>query len=115
MSLTSPAFAGGFFTSHTTFNPNYPLKDLKYVKTYLHPEVLGVRTSIYELEWDTSGCNIKGIQIMAHDRPEDKDGAYSGTFLIPSDELLIRMVRLLISMASVHLRAVAQQISYRTE
>ena len=41
--------------------------------------------------------------------------SYSGTFLIPSDELLIRMVRLLISMASVHLRAVAQQISYRTE
>ena len=74
MSLTSPAFAGGFFTSHTTFNPNYPLKDLKYVKTYLHPEVLGVRTSIYELGWDTSGCNIKAIQIMAHDRPEDKDG-----------------------------------------
>ena len=41
--------------------------------------------------------------------------SYSGTFLIPSDELLIRMVRMLISMASVHLRAVAQQISYRTE
>ena len=41
--------------------------------------------------------------------------SYSGTFLIPSDELLIRMVRLLISMASVHPRAVAQQISYRTE
>ena len=52
---------------------------------------------------------------MAHDRPEDKDGAYSGTSLMPSDELLIRIVHLLISMASVHLRAVAQQISYRTE
>ena len=52
---------------------------------------------------------------MAHDRPEDKDGAYSGTSLMPSDELLIRIVRLLISMASVHLKAVAQQISYRTE
>ena len=27
MSLTSPAFAGGFFTTHTTFNLKYPLKD----------------------------------------------------------------------------------------
>ena len=81
----------------------------------LHSEVLGVRTSMCELGRDTSGCNIKAIQIMAHDRPEDKDGAYSGTSLMPSDELLIPRLRLLISMASVHLRAVAQQISYRTE
>ena len=52
---------------------------------------------------------------MVSDRPEDEDGAYSGTSLIPSDELLMRMVHLLISMASVHLIAAAQQVSYRTD